>query len=91
MEHEEEGEEKDVEDQEDEEVSTVSLQKDVKDLSAKLKQVLGVVSKLTKQVNAPSILQEATGAESAPDSVSGDSFSSDTTVRCILVTILHSV
>ena len=82
VEHEEEGEETDVEDQEDEEVSTVSLQKEVKDLSAKLSQVIGAVAKLTKQVNVPSILQEAAGADSAPDSVSGDSFSSDTTVRC---------
>ena len=38
------------------------------------------MSKLTKQVSAPSILQEAAGAESALVSVSGDSFSSDTTV-----------
>ena len=80
VEHEEEGEETDVEDQEDEEVSTVSLQKDVKDLSTKLSQVFGVVTTLTKQVNAPSILQEATGANSGPVSVSGDSWSSDTTV-----------
>ena len=69
-----------MEDQEEEEVSTVSLQKEVKDLSAKLNQVLGAVAKLTKQVSSPSILQEAAGAESSPDSVSGDSFSSDTTV-----------
>ena len=80
VEYEEEGGETDVEDHEDEEVSTVSLQKEVKDLSAKLSQVLGTVAKLTKQVNAPSILQEAAGADSAPGSVSGDSLSSDTTV-----------
>jgi hypothetical protein len=80
VEYDEEGGETDVEDQEDEEVSTVSLQKEVKDLSAKLSQVLGAVAKLTKQVNAPSILQEAAGADSAPGSVSGDSLSSDTTV-----------
>ena len=69
-----------MEDQEDEEVSTVSLQKEVKDLSTKLIQVLGVVAKLTKPVNGPSILQEAAGADSDPGSVSGDSWSSDTTV-----------
>ena len=80
VEYEEEGDETDVEDQEDEEVSTVSLQKEVKDLSAKLSQVLGVVVKLATQVNASSILQEAAGADSTPDSVSGDSLSSDTTV-----------
>ena len=80
VEYEEEGGETDVEDQEDEEVSTVSLQKEVKDLSTKFNQVLGAVAKLTKQVNAPSILQEKAGADSAPDSVSGDSWSSDTTV-----------
>ena len=57
MEQEEEGEETGVEDQEDEEVSTVSLQKEVKDLSAKLSQVLGAVAKLTKQVNARGRLQ----------------------------------
>ena len=72
--------ESDVEDQDDGEGPTVSLHKEVKDLSAKLNQVLGAVAKLTKQVNAPSILQEAAGADSAPDSVSGDSLSSDTTV-----------
>ncbi len=49
---------------------------EVRDLSAKLNQVLGTVATLTKQVNTPSILQEATGAQSAPDSVSGDSISS---------------
>ena len=53
VEYDEEGGETDVEDQEDEEVSTVSLQKEVKDLSAKLSQVLGAVAKLTQQVNAP--------------------------------------
>ena len=72
--------ESDVEDQDDGEGPTVSLHKEVKDLSAKLNQVLGAVAKLTKQVNAPSILQEAAGADSAPGSVSGDSLSSDTTV-----------
>ena len=80
VEYDEEGGETDVEDQEDEEVSTVSLQKEVKDLSAKLSQVLGAVAKLTQQVNAPSILHEAAGVDSAPGSVSGDSLSSDTTV-----------
>ena len=69
-----------MEDQDDSECPAVSLHKEVKDLSAKLNQVIGVVSTLTKQVNAPSILQEAAGAESAPDSVRGDSLSSDTTV-----------
>ena len=59
VEYEEEGGETDVEDHEDEEVSTVSLQKEVKDLFGKLSQVLGEVVKLTKEVNAPSILQEA--------------------------------
>jgi hypothetical protein len=49
-------------------------------LSDKLNQVLGVMAKLTKQVNAPSILQEAAGAQSAPDSVSGDSISSESEV-----------
>jgi hypothetical protein len=34
-------------------------------LSAKLNQVLGAVATLAKQVNAPSILQEAAGAQSA--------------------------
>jgi len=48
VEYEEEGGETDVEDQEDEEISTVSLQKEVKDLSAKLNQVLGAVANLTK-------------------------------------------
>jgi hypothetical protein len=46
VEHEEEGEETEVEDQEDEEVSTVSLQKEVKNLSSKLNQVLSTVTKL---------------------------------------------
>jgi hypothetical protein len=77
---EEEGEEAEAEDQQDEQASTGSLQKEVKDLSAKLNQVLGAVAKLTKQVNAPSILQEAAGAQSAPGSVSGDSLSSESTV-----------
>ena len=90
VEYEEEGGETDVEDHEDEEVSTVSLQKEVKDLSVKLSQVLGAVAKLTKQVNAPSILQEAAGADSGPDSVSGDSLSSDTTVP-VYSGALHSV
>ena len=77
---EEEGEEVEEEDQQDEQASNNSLQKEVKDLSAKLNQVLGAVEKLTKQVNAPSILQEAAGAQSAPDSVSGDSLSSESTI-----------
>ena len=49
---EEEGEEEEAEYQQDEQASTVSLQKEVKDLSAKLNQVLGAVEKLTKQVNS---------------------------------------
>ena len=40
----EEGEETGVEDQQDEQVSVVSLQKEVKDLSTKLNQVLGTVA-----------------------------------------------
>ena len=80
VECEEEGGETDVEDHEDEEVSTVSLQKEVKYLSSKLSQVPGAVVKLTKHVNVPNILQGAAGVDSAPDSVSGDSLSSDTTV-----------
>ena len=77
---EEEGEEAEAEDQQDEQASTGSLRKEVKALSAQLNQVLGAVAKLTKQVNAPSILQEAAGAQSAPGSVSGDSLSSESTV-----------
>ncbi len=57
----------------DAEASTGSLQKEVKALAAQLNQVLGTVANLAKQVNAPSILQEAAGAQSAPGSVSGDS------------------
>jgi hypothetical protein len=64
----------------DAEASTGSLQKEVKALAAQLNQVLGTVANLAKQVNAPSILQEAAGAQSAPGSVSGDSLSSDSTV-----------
>ena len=62
--------------------SSVSLQKEVKDLSTKLSQLLGAEAKWTKQVNVASILQQAAGADSSPDSVSGDcdSLSSDTTV-----------
>jgi hypothetical protein len=56
---EEEGEEADAEDQQDKKDSAVYLQQEVRDLSVKLNQVLGTVVKLTKQVNAPSILQEA--------------------------------
>ena len=48
MDFEEEGEEADTEDQQDEKTSSVSLQQEVKDLSAKLNQVLGAVAKLTK-------------------------------------------
>jgi hypothetical protein len=44
----------------DDQVSTVSLQKEVKDLSAKLNQVLGAVENFTKQTSAPEILQEET-------------------------------
>ena len=51
----EEGDEAGAEDHHDEQVSSVSLQKEVKDLSAKLNQVLGAVATLTKQVNAPRI------------------------------------
>jgi hypothetical protein len=51
------GEEEEEEHQQDEQGSG-SLQKEVKDLSAKLNQVLGAVAKLTKQVNAPSILRK---------------------------------
>jgi hypothetical protein len=43
------GDETGTEDHQDEQVSTVSLQKEVKDLSAKLNQSLGAVAKLTKQ------------------------------------------
>ncbi len=68
------------EDQQDEQVSVVSLQKEVKDLSVKLNQVLGTVEKLTKQTSAPGILQEAAGAQSAPGSVSDDSNSSESVV-----------
>jgi hypothetical protein len=56
-----EGDEADEEDQQNAEASTVSLQQEVRDLSAKLNQVLGAVATLAKQVNAPSILQEAAG------------------------------
>ncbi len=58
----------------------VSLQKEVKDLSVKLNQVLGAVAKLTKQTSAPGLLQEAAGAQSAPGSVSDDSNSSESAV-----------
>jgi hypothetical protein len=51
------GEEEEEEHQQDEQGSG-SLQKEVKDLSAKLNQVLGAVAKLTKQVNTPSILRK---------------------------------
>ncbi len=61
----EEGDETGAEDHQDEQVSTGSLQKEVKDLSAKLNQVLGAVAKLTKQTSAPGLLQET-----APDNVS---------------------
>ncbi len=44
----EEGDEAGADDHQDEQVSTVSLQKEVKDLSSKLNQVLGAVAKLTK-------------------------------------------
>ena len=63
----EEGEEVDAEDQHNAKAPTVSLQQEVRDLSAKLNQVLGAVATLSKQVNAPSILQDAAGAQSAPD------------------------
>jgi hypothetical protein len=77
---EEEGEEADTEDQQNEKASSVSFQQEVRDLSAKLNQVLGAVATLTKQVNTPSILQEAAGAQSTPGSVSGDSISSESAV-----------
>jgi hypothetical protein len=76
----EEGEEADAEDQHNAKAPTVSLQQEVRDLSAKLNQVLGAVATLSKQVNAPSILQDAAGAQSAPVSVSGDSISSESLV-----------
>ncbi len=76
----EEGDEEGAEDHQDEQVSAVSLQKEVKDLSVKLNQVLGVVAKLTKQTSVPGLLQEVVGAQSAPDSVSGDSNSSESAV-----------
>jgi hypothetical protein len=76
----EEGEEAEEKDQQDEQVSVVSLQKEVKDLSVKLNQVLGAVAKLTKQTSVPGILQEAADAQSAPDRASGDSISSESTV-----------
>jgi hypothetical protein len=76
----EEGDETGVEDQQDEQVSTVSLQKEVKDLSAKLNQVLGTVANLTKQTSSSSILQEAAGVQSAPGRVSGDNNLSESEV-----------
>jgi hypothetical protein len=76
----EEGDEAAAEDYQDEQVSAVSLQKEVKDLSVKLNQVLGAVAKLTKQTSAPGLRQEAAGAQSAPGSVSDDSNSSESAV-----------
>jgi hypothetical protein len=76
----EEGDEAGEEDHQDEQVSTVSLQKEVKDLSAKLNQVLGAVAKLTRQTSVPGLLQEAAGAQSAPDRVSDDINSSESVV-----------
>ncbi len=76
----EEGDEAGAKDHQDEQVSAVSLQKEVKDLSVKLNQVLGVVAKLTKQTSAPGLLQEAAGAQSAPGSMSDDSNSSESAV-----------
>jgi hypothetical protein len=55
----EEGDEAGAEDHQDEQVSSVSLQKEVKDLSVQLNQVLDTVEKLTKQTSAPGLLQEA--------------------------------
>ncbi len=75
--HEEESGGSDVGDQEDE---NDSLRKEVKDLSVKLNQVLSAVAKLTQQSSVPDIIQEAAGAQSAPDSVSGDSISSESAV-----------
>jgi hypothetical protein len=49
-------EETEEEDQQDEQVSTVSLKKEVKDLSGKLSQVIGVVKKLTNQTSSSGIL-----------------------------------
>jgi hypothetical protein len=66
-----------VGDQEDE---NDSLQKEVKDVSVKLNQVISAVAKLTQQTNVPGILQEAAGVQSAPGSVSGDSISSESAV-----------
>ncbi len=76
----EEGDEAGEEDQQDEQVSSVCLQREVKDLSVKLNQVLGAVAKLTKQTIDPGILQEEAGAQSAPDSVSDDINSSESVV-----------
>ena len=61
----EEGEESEVEVQQD---STVFLQKRVDNLDAKINKVLTALGKLTKETSAPGILQEAAGAQSAPDS-----------------------
>jgi hypothetical protein len=75
-----EGEEADTEVQQNKKSSTVSLQQELRDLSANLKQVFDAVVTLTKQVNAPNILQESAGAQSVPDSVSGDSISFESVV-----------
>ncbi len=42
--------------------------------------MISVVAKLNKQTSVPDILQETVGAQSAPDSVSGDSISSESAV-----------
>ncbi len=78
MAHEEESGGSDVGDQEDEQDS---LKKEVKDLSVKLNHVISAVPKLTQQTSVPGILQKAAGAQSAPDSVSGDSISSESVAR----------
>ncbi len=80
MDFDEEGEKTEEKDQQDDQVSVVSLQKEVKDLSANLNQVLGAVAKLTKQTSAPGILKESADAQSAPDRASGDSISSESAV-----------
>jgi hypothetical protein len=77
MGHKEESGGSDVGDQEDEQDS---LKKEVNDLSVKLNQVISEVAKLTKQTNVPDILQEAAGAQSTPDNVSGDNISSESEV-----------
>ncbi len=75
--HEEESGGSDVGDQEDE---NDFLKKEVNDLTVKLNQVISAVAKLTQQTSVLGILQEASDAQSAPGSVSGDSISSESAV-----------